>query len=265
MAPGVCDNQLSRFTWSKTISPSATTRCISFSDDGQYMYLGFRAIELVNSYQTTGSNWEIDDQSLFGTFHVDTEFEDSWGIAVKPDGSELYVSGNTGIVNGSIVSWDLPTPYLFDDDAPDTPIRIGSYGIGSILGILRINDINIKPDGTRLLGWGDDTGQNLYELDMSAWDIDSMVYNSVKSSQSATSGFVPKSGECMFKSNGSTVEQYSFGTAWDTSTLGATLIDSLDFSGLGSGPTFTSIEGLYVTNDRLFLISNAGDVHQYNA
>ena len=259
MAPDVCDLLLSRFTFSKTITPSVKTTAISFSDDGKYMYLGYRDLGVVTSYETSGNNWELDKQVIFGNFTVSGEFSNSWGLSVKPDGSELYVSGNTGLVNGSIVSWTLTTSYLFKD-VTDVPTRIGSYGIGSISGITNIRDINIKPDGTRLLGWGNDTGENLYQLDMTAWTIGSMAYNSVKSSQSAKESFIPANGNCLFKGNGSVVEQYSFGTPWNTATLGSTLIDSLDLSA-----KLTTIHGLYVTDNRLFAISETGAVHQYNA
>jgi len=256
----ICGLPLSRFTFSKTISPSAQTQTINFADDGRYMYLGFSNFNLINSYETNGANWEINEQVLFGSFDVGAKWDNVWGISVKPDGSELYASGNTGLINGSIVGWSLPTSYLFDDDAPDIPVEIGSYPISNIGGIIRISDINIKPDGTRLLGWGNDGPQNLYELDMPAWTIGSMTYNSVKSSQSATSAFVTANGNCLYKGNGSIIERFGFGAPWDTTTLGPSPEDTLDVSA-----QVTTIRGLYVTEDRLFVISEAGDIHQYDA
>jgi len=68
---------------------------------------------------------------------------------------------------------------------------------------------------------------------------------------------------CMYRANTSqTITKYAFGTPWDLTTLGSTVVDSIDLS---SDLDANDIEAIFITEDRMFIMDGTDKVFQFNA
>ena len=265
MAPGVCELDLSRFTLSKTRNYGSTeVNCQDWSPDGQYMCLGQFSSHQIFSLQSLGNPWELNEQVSFGVFDVKTAtdvIDNIDGISYGNSGNQIWVSGHTGLNTGKIISYSLTLPYRFDGTG-NAPTRLDSFATSAGGAIKIYSDFNIKPDGTRTLGWGNDGGPHLFEFDMSAFDITTMAYNSGLSTTITRSAFVPPSGNCVYVDGGSgVINKYEFGTAWDATTVGSTITDSIDISIEIPG----SIESIFITDNRMFVLDSNDNHFQYDA
>jgi hypothetical protein len=252
---------LSRFSYEKEWFVGANILCFDFSPDGQYLCVGEPLNRKISSFESTGLGWEIDELSLFGLYDIldgGDNLSAIDGIRYADNGDQLWISAHTGLSNGKFIKYTLNTPYLFDSGT-DAPTRIGEALANGDGGITHTDAINMKPDGTRIIGQGNDSGENLYQYNMTALDISTLSYAEKSSTANGNASFIPPSGNFLYSGSTNTVNKYSFGTPWSASTLGATLQDSLNV-----GAQTSVIGGIFLTDDRLFVLST-NTIYQYNA
>ena len=212
-----------------TISYQGTLYGIIFRPDGQMMYTLSSSGGLICTYDLSDP-WVVSNSSV--TFNhcysVVTEETDPNGFAIKPDGTELYVSGRTGDdVNVYSLSnpWQIATSTvtfqgaLFSIAAQETAVR----------------SINMKPDGTRMYVIGNTSNVNTYSL------------NEVGQTLSGTLSGSSALGNVSVRSASTT----NFAANASTSNLTIT-------NGTTSAPSQLSIAGNY-TNNSIFK-ANTGKV-----
>ena len=142
------------------------------------------------------------------------------GITFNNDGTKMYIASN--YPNVYIYEFDLSTAY-----APSTATYNNVYLDVSSQGSTPTR-IQFKPDGTQLFLF--DTGNDyIFSYTLStAWDVSSATYdNKSKSLGALTNCFIIKSdGTKMLlgerNSTTTRLEEWSFGTAWDVTTLSNT-------------------------------------------
>jgi hypothetical protein len=264
VTPAVCDLPLSRFsTLTKTRSFGAGLlySCIDWSDDGLHMYMGILSGNQIRNFKSSTTSWDLDSLGFVGLFR--TGFDDVHGVRVKPDGSEVWANASTGLQNGHTRSYSLPTNYEWTETGGSAPSFINDFD-NARAEFKHLEDLNIKSDGTKMISPGNDANSFPYQLNMTAWDGSTLAYGTDNKIIDSTNCFIPKSGECLYKSAGQVINKYSFGTSWDLTTLGASIVDTLDLTSDISG----NIVAIFITEDRLFVVDDGAPsytVYQYDA
>jgi hypothetical protein len=141
---------------------------LAFKSDGTEMYIcGLSGID-VNQY-TLSTAWNISTASYTRAFSVAGQETSPNSLFFKPDGTEMYVTGNTGDdVNQYTLStaWNISTASytrVFSVAAQET------YPMG----------LTFKPDGTEMYICGQ-TGQDVNQYTLSTgWDISTATYTRV--------------------------------------------------------------------------------------
>jgi DNA-binding beta-propeller fold protein YncE len=208
-----------------------------FKPDGTKMYVIGSTGDDVNEYSLSTA-WDISTASYVQNFSVATQETTPTGLFFKPDGTKMYVVGNTGDdVNEYSLStaWDISTASYVQNFSVATQ-ETGPTGLF------------FKPDGTKMYvtgSFGDDV--NEYSLSI-AWDVNSASY--VQNFSVATQETVPQG--LFFKPDGTKmyivgtagqdINEYSLSTAWDIST--ASYVQNFAVSPLDSGP-----QGLFFKPD----------------
>ena len=132
----------------------ANPYALFFKPDGTKMYVAGDAGADVNEYDLSTA-WDVSTATYLQNFSVSAQDTAPYGIFFKPDGTKMYVAGETGDdINEYDLStaWDISTAtYLqnFSVSAQDT----APYGIF------------FKPDGTKLYVLGN-TGDDINEYDI---------------------------------------------------------------------------------------------------
>lgn len=204
--------------------------------------------------------WNLSTASYDSVFvDLGSEFTNSRQLFFKPDGTKFFITGD-GNLNRDMreynlsTAWDLSTASTGNFYTPaEDPTAEGVF---------------FKPDGTKFYFVGNNN-DTIYQYSLSAaWDITTASYDSVSldvtSQTTSPNGlFIKNDGTVLFlvDGGGDAILQYSFGTAWDLSTLS---YDSVSFS-------VTSQEaaprGIYVKPDGLkfyVLGFSSDDVFQYS-
>ena len=264
MTPAVCDLPLSRFTTltkTRSFGTGLVYSCMDWSDDGMHIYFGLLSstTSTIRNRKSTTTAWDLDALSFVGRFG--TGFDNAQGIKVKPDGTEVWVNVSTGLANGFTRSYSLNTPYEWVDSGIDAPVLIDSFN-NARTEFDHLEDLNINPEGTKIISPGNNSGSDPYQLDMTAWDGSTLAYGPDNEIADCENAFIPKSGLCMYRANTSTIiTKYAFGDAWDLTTLSGTVVDTLDLTSDLTG----NIEGIFITDHRLFVLDGTDKVYQYNA
>ena len=241
-------------SFSTASDPSAG---IAFSTDGTKMYLGQLDLDSVVEYSLSTA-FDITTASLSHTFSVLSQDTFIGGIAFKPDGTSLYITGRSAdnVYQYTLsTAWDLSTASY-----ASKTLYVGSQG-GQPYGLA------FNADGTRVSVQNDT--RTIYEYTLStAWDISTGSYASASfdfTSQSAAArSFAWNSdGTKMFLNSyaDDTVYQYSLSTAYRPSTAS---YDSVSYAygalvtsnGIAFGDNGTK---MYLNNT-----SSSGSVHQYS-
>ena len=149
------------------------------------------------------------------SFSVSAQDSEPRGIFFKPDGTRMYVVGNSG---DDILQYDLGTAWNVSTAAYGNSFVVSSQGTSPY-------DVHFNDDGTIMYvldGSNDDIDQ--YTLS-SAWDIGSASFASIQFSvsgqESAPTGFwFRPDGTQLFVTGttGDDVNEYNLGTAWNVST-----------------------------------------------
>jgi DNA-binding beta-propeller fold protein YncE len=184
-----------------------------FKDDGTKMYvLGYSGDD-VNEYSLSAA-WDISTASYVQNFSVSAQETTPAGLFFKPDGTKMYVGGQSGDdINEYSLStaWDISTAsYVqnFSVSAQETTV----------------SGLFFKDDGTKMYVIGD-AGDDVNEYSLtSAWDISTASYVqnfSVSAQDFAPYGlFFRPDGTKMYVCGilGQDVNEYSLTSAWDIST-----------------------------------------------
>ncbi len=161
-----------------------------------------------------GGTWDISTASYLQGFSISTEDTNPIGVFLKPDGTKMYVIGNTDDeVNEYNLStaWDVTTAVFlqsFSINAQDTAPQ----------------GLFFKPDGTKMYITGA-VGDDVNEYDLStAWDASTAVFLqlfSVSAQDTIPTGlFFKPDGTKMYivGNSGDDINEYNLSTAWNVST-----------------------------------------------
>jgi hypothetical protein len=244
-------------------------RDIYISPDGNYMYIVGTASDSVHQYNLAVS-WDITSAVFANTFSIVSEEFNPQGLFFKPDGTEMYVSGNSSVsfaapANQRIYQYTLTTPW----DISTASYSNNSFDVNT--GVDQApTQLYIKSDGVTLfvLGGGIDNAREVFKYTMSTpWDISSSVYDNVSFNVDNEDDF-PLGID--FKPDGSkffvvgtqndTVYEYTMATAWDITT--ASYTGNRILSG-----NLTNPHGIYVQpqGDKFFVIDNSiSEVYEYS-
>lgn len=216
-----------------TLTHSDDDFSVAFSSDGTRMYAGGGASVLEVIEYTLSTAWDVTTAVENGNT-LDYSPEGGAGAALvmhfKSDGTSLYLS-----FSGSHLAWQYNMTSAWD-------VSTATYASKSF---------DFSSEATwQAWSWGNSgtkvymaggVAQTFYEYDASvAWDISSLVYNSNSIAYPDTIGItaLDASGDGSWlyagESVGEQIFQYSFGTAWDITTLVSVGI-TLDLGALITG------------------------------
>ena len=160
------------------------------------------------------STYDLALASYVGSFSVATKDANPLGIFFKPDGTAMYINGNTGDV---VLEYSLSVPWVISTAYYVRNFSVAAQDITS-------TGLFFKPDGTVMYvcGFSGDA-VNEYSL-ATAWDISTASYvrNFSVAAQALDPGglFFKPDGTAMYmvSNSTSTVVEYNLTTAWNIST-----------------------------------------------
>ena len=207
---------LSAATFSQSASVSANTsqpNDLAFKPDGTKMYMvDYSGREIVEYNLSTA--WDISSVSYDGVFSVSTTEASPTGVAFKPDGTKMYVTGFSG---DEINEYDLSTAWDVTTASHNQIFSIASEETTPL-------SLFFKPDGTKMYVSGN-TGDDINEYSLgTAWNISTASYDQsfdVSSQSTQPTGlFFKTDGTKMYVSDNNTheINEYDLSTAWDIST-----------------------------------------------
>ena len=232
----------------------ATPTGIFFSPDGINMYIVGSTGDEVNQYLLSTA-WNISTASFVRLFSVSAQDTSPQGLFFKPDGTKMYIAGDTGNdINEYALStaWNISTAsfiQVFSVAAQDaTP-----------------TGVSFKNDGTKMYVIGL-ISDSVHEYTLgTAWNISTAVY--LQSFSVAAQSITPtdisftNDGTQMYiiGSDDDRVYKYTLGTAWDIST--AVYLQSFSVAAQDSSP-----QGLFVKSDstEMYIVGDTGNaVYEY--
>ena len=194
-------------------SEDATPACLFFKPDGTKMYfMGFTNKSVFQYSLSTA--WDVDTANYDSkSFSVNGEETSPYGLFFKPDGTKMYIVGQT---NDTVFQYSLSTAWDVDTASYDSK----SFSVNSEDATPL--DIFFKSDGTKMYFIGS-TNDTVFQYSLStAWDVDTASYDSKSFSVSGEDTFqfglfFKSDGTKMYfmGSNNDTVFQYSLSAAWD--------------------------------------------------
>ena len=272
----------------------AFPRDFFFKPDGTKMYVMGGSIDTVYEYNLS-TPWDISSASYLQNFSVAAKESIPYGIAFKPDGTKMYVTGGTGgDVNEYNLStaWDIssatylqvfsvvaqasnPSGIFFKPDGTvfyitDTSTdRVYQYTLGGFSVAAQETSpqgLFFKPDGLKMYITGS-AGDDVNEYNLStAWDVSTASFLqlfSVAAQENAPAGlFFKPDGTKMYVIGlgGVDINEYDLSTAWDVST--ASFLQNFSVSAQDTAPTgvFLKPNGL-----KVYVIGRIGDaVYEYD-
>jgi sugar lactone lactonase YvrE len=272
----------------------ATPSAVFFKPDGLKMYVVGNVGQDVNEYDLSTA-WDISTASFLQTFSIAAQEANPNGLFFKPDGTKMYVLGNTGDdVNEYDLStpWDISTASFLQSFSvaaqetnpqglyikPDGTVlyivgnvndRVDQYTIGGVS--VSAQDTSpqglfFKPDGTKMYIVGN-AGDDVNEYDLStAWDISTtsflQTFSIAAQEANPDSLFFKPDGTKMYVlgNAGDDVNEYDLSTAWDIST--ASFLQTFSIAAQESNP-----DGLFFKPDgtKMYVLGNVGnDVNEYD-
>lgn len=232
---------------------------VSFKPDGTVMFIIGGGRDAVCQYELTTA-WDV-STSIFkkasSILNSGPSTEGSGqGIFFKPDGTKLYIAGNT---TDTIIEYDLSVAWDIGDISYNQAFSIASQDSA-------FTDLFFKPDGTWMYILGATLPDSVYAYQLSTpWDISTAVFNHdfpVNSQETAPTGLFFKSdGTQMYVtgSSGDDINIYNLDTPWVVS--GATFQTTFSVSSEETAPS-----GLFISSDglKMYVVGGAGDeVNEY--
>jgi DNA-binding beta-propeller fold protein YncE len=186
-----------------------------FKPDGSKVYVIGQTSDTVFQYSLSTA-WDISTSSYDSvSFSVSAQETAPQDVFFKPDGTKMYIVGNTGNdINEYLLStaWDVSTASYVQNFSVSTQDASPT-------------GMSFKPDGTKMYVVGASVGGKVYEYNLStAWNISTASYLQtldISSYQSGAGGlFFSADGYALFSVGNSSdnVNEFSLSTAWDIST-----------------------------------------------
>lgn len=142
-------------------SQDGTPLDVVFSPDGTKMMFIGRINDSVYEY-TLSTAWDVTSASYVRAFSVASQDTLPWGLAFKPDGTEMYVGGDSG---DQILQYTLSTGW-------DLSTASYTNNVGISLQTQSPNGLHISPNGNRIYVVAADVTQGIREFGLKAdWDI----------------------------------------------------------------------------------------------
>lgn len=227
---------------------------VALSTDGTKLYVCDYAPDKIHQF-TLSIPFDIstgtpDSVSL----DVTTQDGSPRAIAFKPDGTKLYVLGDSGndvIQYGLSVAWDIDSA-VYDDVEKD--ISDTGWSLRSIV---------FSPDGSAFYVTEEDN--RVHQWDMSpAWDI-ATATNPSKSLDISTETTLPRglffndNGTKVYVIGGTVIYQYGLSVAWDIST------GSYDDESFNINSQTTYPWQIHYTGEKFYIVEDdSNKVHQYS-
>jgi surface protein len=233
---------------------------LTFKPDGTKMYVMGTTGDDVNEYDLSTA-WDVSTAIFLQLFSVAAQETIPTGLFFKPDGTKMYVIGQTG---DDVNEYDLGTAW----DVSTASFLQTYNGTATET---NPTAIFFKPDGTKMYVIGT-TGDAIREYDLStAWNVSTASFLqtfSVLAQESAPTGlFFKPDGTKMYVmgSAGDDVNEYDLSTAWDVSTasyLQSFVVGATSPTGLFFKPDGTKMYVMGTTSDTInaYDLSTAWDV-----
>ena len=143
-----------------TSSGATSPKGIFFKSDGLELYIVCNTSDAVYQFTLTTA-WDITTCSLTTSFSVATQDDNPHGIYFKSDGTEMYITGNTG---NKIIRYTLSTGWDLSTASSTSDFSVGSQESGPLSVVFNTGGTEMYVVGNS----GDDL--NVYTLS-TAWDI----------------------------------------------------------------------------------------------
>lgn len=184
----------------------------------------------VDQYRA-GSAWDITSLHRVASLDVTDDLEDLEGVAFKPDGTLIYITGEwgAGFADGAIARYRLETPYDLAQTELESTTQIGGQN--------RNADLGFKTDGEKLYTLDPDNNEVEEFVLTTPWDETDFSFNARFSTGNETTraegiGF-NRDGTKLYvvdqQGDPDKIYEYTLSTAWDIST--AALNQSFDIGG----------------------------------
>lgn len=270
-----------------------------FKTDGTKMYVtGFTGDD-VNEYSLSTA-WDVSTASYSQNFSVSAQDTKPTGVQFKPDGTKMYIVGDTGNdINEYDLStaWDVSTASFLQQfavgDYETLPAALAFKPDGSMMFVMGStgDDVNeyiiapnkltvstqqatpkgvfFKTDGTRMYIIGATGPDYMHQYDLStAWDLTTASYTtgdyfSTSGQDGNPTGMYWKSDGTQFWVSGATgdeVNAYTCSTAWDITTASYSKTFSV-------GAQETDVQDVHFKSDgtKMYVTGTAGDdVNEYD-
>jgi sugar lactone lactonase YvrE len=243
------------FVQSFSVSPQdGIPTGLAFKPDGSQLYVV--GVSNINVYQYgLSTDFDISTASFSRSFDVSPQDGSPQGVVFKPDGSQLYVVGNS---NDNVYQYGLSTAFDISTASFSQSFDVSTQDTGP-------QGLALKPDGNQLYVVGNGNA-NVYQYSLStAFDISTASF--VRSFDVSPQDGLPKG--LSFSPDGSRLYtvgngnenayQYSLSTGFDIST--ASFVQSFDVSAQDGSP-----QGVVFKPDgsQLYVVGlNNDNVYQY--
>jgi|DEB0MinimDraft_6_1074348.scaffolds.fasta_scaffold09602_3 sugar lactone lactonase YvrE len=228
-----------------------------FKPDGFKVYVIGQTSDTVFQYSLSTA-WDISTASYDSvSFSVSAQETAPQDVFFKPDGTKMYIVGNTGNdINEYTLStaWDVSTASYVQNFSVSTQDATPE-------------GMFFKPDGLKMYVVGSSVGGKVYEYNLTtAWNISTASYSQtldISSYQSIATGlFFKSNGYGLFTVGRSSdnVNEFSLSTAWDIST--ASHVQNFSVSSQETDPSdiFFKSDGL-----KMYILGYANDtIYQYS-
>jgi DNA-binding beta-propeller fold protein YncE len=228
---------------------------VFFKPDGTKMYFAGDGGNNIYEYDLSTA-WDISSASHLQSFSVATQETSPVGLFFKPDGTKMYVAGQSG---DDVNEYDLSTAWDIS-----TASYLQNFSVSAQDGLP--SGIFFKPDGTKMYVMGRN-GDEVNEYDLStAWDISTASFLQVFSVASQETNpfgiFFSPEGIKMFivGFTGDDVNEYDLSSAWDIST--ASFIQVFSVASQDTAPS-----GIFFKSDgsKMYIVGSGTDtIYQYS-
>jgi DNA-binding beta-propeller fold protein YncE len=227
---------------------------IFFKPDGTKMYaIGYNSDAVIE--YSLSNPWNVATSSYVQVFSVAAQELTPQGLFFKPDGTKMYVIGNTG---RDVNEYNLGTAWNISTASYVQVFSVAAQETAP-------TGIFFNPDGTKMYVMGS-SGDDVNEYNLgTAWNISSASYVQVFSvaAQETTPQdvFFKPDGTKMYVmgSSGDDVNEYNLGTAWNVST--ASYVQVFSVAAQETAPT-----GIFFKSDgtKMYVVGDTGDdVNEY--
>jgi DNA-binding beta-propeller fold protein YncE len=250
------DISIAVFLQSFSIATEDTNpRGIFFKPDGTKMYMIGVTGDNVNEYDLSTA-WDVSTASYLQLFSVTTQDTLPNDLFFKPDGTKMYVVGETG---DAVYEYNLSTAWDVT-----TAVFSQLFSVASQEG--NPHGLFFKPDGTKMYVAGN-AGDDVNQYDLStAWDVTTAVFSQLFSVAAQDLNpqaiFFKPDGTKMYmiSNNYDAVHEYSLSVAWNVSS--AIYLQRFSTTTEDIVPT-----GIFFKSDgtKMYVVGSAGDnVNEYD-